>query len=162
MSNKIIDLFLPFRRKNRDLKEENEQLKSFLSTVPVEYCGWDQFGAMAVSPGFGLMMGIEKVLLIEDVETALSPGDAAALQGAFSRLKKYGENFEISVNTLNSRKTLKIFGKRGAVGDGSSIFSVLWLYDITEFANAAISSMESVTSVEKRKHELISSLNSFP
>ncbi len=162
MSNKIVDLFLPFKQKSRDLEEENEQLKSFLSTVPVEYCGWDQLGAMAVSPGFGLMMGIEKISTIEDVEAALSPGDAAALQGAFSRLKKYGENFEITVNTLSSRKTLKIFGKRGAVGDGSNVFSVIWLYDITEFANAAISSMESVTSVEKRKHELISSLNSFP
>jgi len=159
---RLLDALIPSRRQNRRLAQENQRLESFLRAVPIEYCGWNRSGAQAISPGFCSMLGIEKVSSLEDIQTAITAGDAAALEGLFERLQQQGENFEIGVNTVVGRKTLKIFGRRGARPGGAQEFSVIWIYDITDFAQAAMRSMEAVTAVEKRENELRSALNALP
>jgi signal transduction histidine kinase len=162
MLDRLLDALIPARRRNRRLVQENRRLESFLRAVPIEYCGWDSTGTQAISPGFCAMLGIDKVGSIEDVEAAITAGDAAALEGLFDRLQQQGDSFEIGVNTVASRKTLKIYGRRGALQGTAQPFSVIWLYDITDFAQAAMRSMEAVTAVEKRENELRSALNALP
>ena len=160
--DKLLDTLIPFRRRTRRLVQDNERLEAFLRAVPIEYCGWDQAGVQAISPGFCGLFGLENVESLEDIQSAVTAGDAAALEGLFERLKQYGENFDIGVNALSGKRTLKVFGKQGAMGDGSQVFSVIWAYDITDFAQAAMRSMEAVTTVEKRENELRSALNALP
>jgi len=160
--NRLLDLLIPNRRHVRQLVQENQKLEAFLRAVPIEYCGWDRAGVQAISPGFCSVFGIEKITSLEDIQASVTAGDAAALEGLFDRLRQYGENFDIGVNTVIGRKTLKIFGKQGAMGDGSQVFSVIWTYDITDFAQAALRSMEAVTAVEKRESDLRSVLNALP
>lgn len=141
---------------------ENQRLRAFLRAVPIEYCGWNQDQALAVSAGFCTVMGIEAVYRLEDIQSALIPGDAAALEGLYDRLQDYGENFEIGVSTLDRKRALKIFGKRGALDEGQEIFNVLWVMDITDLAQAALKSVEMLSQVEKRENELRSMLNAVP
>lgn len=160
--SRLLDLLVPYRLQARKTQQENQRLEAFLRAVPIEYCGWDRTGVQAISPGFCAMFGIEKVNTLEDIQAAITAGDAAALEGLFERLQSKGENFEIGVNTIIGRKTIKMYGKRGTLGDGKQIFSVIWTHDITDFALAAMRSMEAVTTVEKRENELRSILNALP
>ena len=160
--NNFFDLLIPARGRARRLAQENARLLSFLKAVPVEYCGWGASNALAVSPGFCRMLGIEKVSSIEDVQVAITAGDAAALESLFSRLQQRGDPFEIGVSTVVGGRTLKIFGKRGEGAGDTPPFSVLWVHDITDFARAAITSMEAVTAVERRENELRNILNALP
>ena len=152
----------PWIGEKKKLAEQNHRLEAFLRAIPIEYCGWDSSGVQAMSPGFCALLGIEKVSSIQDIETALPAGDAAALEGLFDRLQQYGEHFEIGVNTTAGRKALKVFGKRGVIHDGAQIFSVIWALDITDFAQAAMRGIEAVAAVEKRENELRSTLNALP
>jgi len=159
---KILDIFIPLRAVKRKLLENNKKLEAFLRTVPIEYCGWGKKTIEAVSPGFCLALGIEKIEEIEDIESVIDTGDAAALEGLFNRLKQYGENFEINITVPSTGKTLKLFGKNGAIGSSEDIFSVIWMYDITDFAQAAACSMDTVAQIEKRESELRSAVNAMP
>ena len=158
--DRLLDGFIPFRRAARQLTEDNLRLGAFLRALPIEYCGWDQAGVQAISPGFRALFGLEKISSMQDIQSAINPGDAAAMEGLFDRLRRDGENFELGVNC--GKKMLKIFGKQGALNDGSQIFSVIWAYDISDFAQSAMRSMDAVTVVEKRENELRAALNALP
>ena len=160
--SKLLDILVPLRRTYRKQVQENQRLESFLRAVPVEYCGWDQAGVQAISPGFSAMLGLTSIQSLEDIQSMLTTGDEAALDGLFNRLQQYGENFEMGVQIATNKKTLKIFGKQGSAGDGSPIFSVIWLHDITDFTRKTIVSMEAITAVEKRENELRTALNALP
>ena len=160
--SKLLDILVPLRRSFRKQVQENQRLESFLRALPVEYCGWDQAGVQAISPGFGTMLGLSTINSLEDIQSVLATGDAAALEGLFSRLQQYGENFEMSVQTATSKKTLKIFGKQGSASDTSPVFSVIWLNDITDFARRSLLDMEAISTVERRESELRTALNNLP
>lgn len=160
--SRLLDFVLPSRRDKKKLAKQNDRLEAFLRAIPIEYCGWDQEGVQAVSPGFAALMGVEKISSLQDIQAALTAGDAAAIEGLYDRLAQYGEHFEIGVNTVAGRKSLKVFGKRGVFQEGQQVFSVIWALDITDFAQAAMRSIEAVTSVEKRENELRSTLNNLP
>jgi signal transduction histidine kinase len=160
--SRLLDALVPPRREKRRLLQENRRLESFLRALPVEYCGWDQVGLQALSSGFGDMFGIKKVSSLADIQSALTAGDAAALEGLFDRLRQYGESFDLSVNVATGNRTLRIVGRQGALDDESPVFSVIWAYDITHFAQGAERSMEAVTTVEKRESELRMALNALP
>ena len=167
---RLLDFLLPARRDRLRLVRQNDRLESFLRAIPIEYCGWDNQGVQAISPGFSALLGAEKISSLEDIQSALTAGDAAAIEGLYDRLTQYGEHFEIGVHTISGRKSLKVFGKRGvinadaAVGEerGPQVFSVIWALDITDFAQAAMRSVESVAAVEKRENELRGTLNAMP
>lgn len=163
---RLLDIAMPGRRRARRLGHQNDRLESFLRAIPIEYCGWDSDGVQAISGGFAALLGAEKIESIEDIEGALTAGDAAAIAGLYDRLQQYGEHFEIGVHTVNGKKSLKMFGKRGVIeqegGRRLQVFSVLWALDITDFAQAAMRSIEAVAAVEKRENELRSTLNALP
>ena len=160
--SKLLDVLVPLRRTYRKQVQENQRLESFLRAVPVEYCGWDQASVQAISPGFGAILGLSSINSLEDVQSVLSAGDAAALESLFDRLQQHGENFEISVQIVGGKKTLRILGKQGAASDSSPIFSVIWLHDITLFAQKALHDIEAIAAAEKRENELRTAINNLP
>lgn len=160
--SRLLDIIVPARREKRKLARQNDRLEAFLRAIPIEYCGWDNDGVQATSPGFASLLGVEKVDTLQDIQAALTAGDAAALEGLYDRLSQYGEHFEIGVNTISGKKALKVFGKRGIFQEGRQVFSVIWALDITDFAQAAMRSIEAVSAVEKRENELRSTMNALP
>ena len=112
---------LPARRDRLRLVRQNDRLESFLRAIPIEYCGWDNQGVQAISPGFSALLGAEKISSLEDIQSALTAGDAAAIEGLYDRLTQYGEHFEIGVHTISGRKSLKVFGKRGVINADAAV-----------------------------------------
>lgn len=110
---------------------EKARLEAFLAAVPGEYCGWSRDGMVAFSEGFCKLLGLDAVTSIHDIQNALSPSDAAVLEGMFMRLQENGQDFSITVRTHDKSKTLQLSGKRGAAPDNSTAFDILWLEDIS-------------------------------
>ena len=170
--DRALDTVMPARRHVRNLALQNDRLESFLRSIPIDYCGWDQTGLQAMSPGFPELLGVGQVESIEDIQQALTASDAASIGTLYERLQQFGEHFEIGVHTVTGLKSLKVFGKRGVIqaearskggGQGDAqIFSVLWILDISDFATAAMRSIEAVAAVEKRENEWRSTLNALP
>lgn len=166
LMERLRDRLLPARRQLRDLGRQNDRLESFLRAIPIEYCGWDQSGLQAISSGFAEILGVPGVKSLDDICHALTASDAATIADLYDRLREFGEHFEIGVHTVTARKSLKIYGKRGVIRRAedapAQIFSVLWVLDISDFAQAAMRSIEAVAAVEKRENEWRSTLNALP
>lgn len=170
--DRALDTVMPARRHVRGLALQNDRLESFLRSIPIDYCGWDQTGLQAMSPGFPELLGVAQVESIEDIQQALTASDAASIATLYERLQQFGEHFEIGVHTVTGLKSLKVFGKRGVIqaearskgggADDAQIFSVLWILDISDFAQAAMRSIEAVAAVEKRENEWRATLNAMP
>ena len=106
---------------------EKARLEAFLDAVPAAYCGWSESGAHAASPRFAELLGVDQVSTLEDIEAALAPDDAAALEGLFARLQDTGEGFDVAVRTANDDRRLQLTGARGVAHDQTERFDVLWL-----------------------------------
>lgn len=166
-ADRLLDALLPYRAEKKRLGRQQDRLEAFLRAIPIDYCGWDNEGVQAMSAGFCSTIGVERVNNIHDLESGLAPGDAAAVEGLYERLQQYGEHFDIGVYTHDGKRALKIYGKRGIIqrpGDesGARLFSVLWVLDITDFAQAAMRGAEAVAAVEKREAELRANANALP
>lgn len=158
----LLDKILPLRAERKRLRVQNDRLEAFLRAIPIEYCGWDQDGVQALSPGFCTLMDIEGVKSIQDMHECLNPGDAAALEGLYDRLVQFGEHFDIGVHSSNGKRMFKVFGKRGLTQGSRQLFSVVWVLDITDFAQAAMQGVQAIAAVEKRENELRSNANALP
>jgi len=158
----LLDIALPIRKNAREFEEENEKLKAFISTLPVEYCGWDKNGAQAISSGLCYLLNVDKITKFADLQNAVTPADAASLETLFSRLQQYDENFEINITAVNNNKILKAFGKNGILDNGDNKISVIWLYDISEFASSASNLINTLHDSEIRESEMRAALNSMP
>ncbi|HYD18372.1 MAG TPA: ATP-binding protein [Patescibacteria group bacterium] len=158
----LLDGVIPHRADKKRMMHQNDRLEAFLRAIPIEYCGWDQSGVQAISPGFAALVGVDKIESIQDLQDGLAPGDAAAIEGLYERLRQYGEYFDIGVYTASGKKALKVFGKRGVTNSGTQLFSVIWAMDITEFANAALRSVEAIAQVEKRENDTRTNANALP
>ncbi len=111
---------------------EKAQLEAFLSATPWEYCGFTTQGQVAYSPGFASLLNLREIRTIEDIQSALSASDAAALEGLFERLRESGESFTLNTRTTDRSRAVKITGRRGKpVNHGDMVFSILWAEDVT-------------------------------
>lgn len=160
--DKLMDALIPFRRKNKELAQENQRLEALLRAVPIEYCGWDQEETQILSPGFCALFSLDEISSFHDIQSAVTAGDAAALEGLFERLRQCDEDFNINVNTMIGGKTLSLSGRQRTSIDNQQIFSVICACDITDFSRTTIRSMEATTSAEKRENEFLGTLNALP
>jgi len=160
---------MPSRVERRRISREHDRMEAFLRAIPIEYCGWDNDGIQAMSPGFCSLLNVEKIDSIHDLHAGLNAGDAAAIEGLYDRLQQYGEHFDIGVHTHNGKRAIKLYGKRGIIQPKTpgaagtpQLFSVIWGMDITDFAQAAVRGVEAVAAVEKREAELRAIANALP
>ncbi len=164
---RLLDAVFPARKETRRITRQHDRLEAFLGAIPIEYCGWDNDGMQAISSGFPGLLGLDKVASMQDLQNGLNPSDAAAIEGLYDRLQQYGEHFDIGVYDASGKRALKMFGKRGIMqpktpGGMPQLFSVLWAMDITDFAQAALRSVEAVSAVEKREADLRANANALP
>ena len=113
------------------LATEKSRLEAFLNAFPGEYCGFHDDGSVAYSEGFQELLGLSAIRAVEDIQAALKPGDAAALEGQFLALETEGRAFTLTVSTEGGL-ILRLRGSAGAALDGSDRFVILWAENITE------------------------------
>lgn len=114
------------------LQAEKNRLEAFLAAFPGDYCGFARDGSVIYSPNFLALLGINALKNINDIQNALTPSDAAVLEGMYNQLQQTQQNFNIDVTTNVPNKRLNISGTQGQALDGQDSFIILWVKDISE------------------------------
>lgn len=114
------------------LMAERDRLEAFLAAFPGEYCGFNPDGSLAYSKGFLNLLNIAKINGISDIQHALRPGDAAALETCFIRLKEDRQHFSLKAQTLNQQRILRLTGGTGLALSGTDQYDIIWVEDITQ------------------------------
>ena len=141
---------------------EKERLEAFLNAFPGEYCGFHEDGSVAYSAGFCTLLNISGISKVEDVQAALEPGDAAALEGQFLKLEEEGKPFSIRGRTEKGHKTLRLRGAAGSAISGRDRFRILWLEDISSEDDARMQLKKAREAAEKQLEIKRGSLDSLP
>ncbi|MBL8640649.1 MAG: PAS-domain containing protein [Alphaproteobacteria bacterium] len=113
------------------LLAERNRLEAFLAAFPGEYCGFNPDGSLAYSKGFLSLLNLQKINGISDIQHALRPGDAAALETCYIRLKEQRQNFVLKAQTTDQTKILRLTGGTGTAISGTDQYDIIWVEDIT-------------------------------
>ncbi len=113
------------------LELEKSRLEAFLAAFPGEYCALSKDGSATFSKGFGQILGLKTLHSLADIQSRLTPGDSAALEGLYDSLERTGMSFSLAVSTYDERKILKISGSQGFDLKHEERYEVLWIEDIT-------------------------------
>ncbi len=143
-------------------ENERARLEAFLTAFPGEYCGWGRDSSVAYSPGFCEMIGLPGIKNMEDVQSRLSPGDAAALEGLFDRMWDDGTPFTIIVKSHDEQRSYKISGSQGRDRKNRDAYNVLWIEDITDQANAQTTFAAEAQQKDKDLTNIRAALNAIP
>jgi signal transduction histidine kinase len=144
------------------LRAEKARLEAFLAAFPGEYCGWAPDGTLAYSEGFANLLGLDHLQTLQDIQNRLSPSDAMALEGMFTRLQESGDMFCMNVKTADRTKTLKLCGTRGRDTEDSITFHILWLEDMTAIANESRRAEETRIHAEQELARLQAAFDLLP
>ncbi len=158
----MLDLVIPSRKRERKLRANSNRLEAFLRALPFEYCGWNASGVQALSPGFCLLFDIDKIKSIEDLQEAISPDDAASLEGLYDRLLEFGQPFDLTITVPMTKKVIRLTGKRGSLAAGEELFNVIWAFDITDYSSKITDALSSLETIELREQEFRLTLNTLP
>lgn len=152
--------FPSFLGGGKPARDEVARLEAFLAAVPGDYCGFATDGAMAYSDGFCGLLGLTGVTGLGDIQNALAPADAAALETVFARLQEQGTPFTIPVRPADGRHVLRLSGKRGRSAEAQ--FDILWLEDITAQAQHEAQHKARAESSETERDRLRAALDNMP
>ncbi len=120
-----------------------------MDALPFEYCGWNEAGKVSWSRDFPALFGLNSITTIRDIQTAILPSDAAALEGMIFTLKKEGEPFKLNVKTVEDHRMITIHGHAGQDLDGIEAYDVLWAEDTTLKHHARDEMAESLIDLKR-------------
>jgi signal transduction histidine kinase len=147
--------------RDRDLEAENSRLEAFLNAFPGEYCGFNADGTMAYSRGFMQLLNLDRIDSIADIQAALRPGDSAALESCYMRLRQYGQRFVLKVRTIEDGTILRFSGSSGSALNSSERFDILWIEDVSDQEAGLEKSRDLHIQTESQLRRLQAALNSF-
>lgn len=146
------------------LLAERDRLEAFLSAFPGEYCGFNPDGSLAYSRGFMALLNLSKIRGVSDIQHALRPGDAAALENCFIQLKEKRQHFVLKVQTLDQSKILRLTGGTGTAISGTDNYDILWVEDVTAAEKELEQKRAEQTRLEHeiKKYESVFGAVTFP
>jgi len=147
--------------KSRDMVDKR-RMESFMDALPFEYCGWNANGAVSWSRKFPHLFGLTSIQNIRDIQTAILPSDAAALEGMIFALKKDGDPFTLSVRTTDTDRTITLHGGSGKDLDGTESYDILWAEDTTIAQNEMDEQGDNLQKLERDIHQYRTVLNHLP
>lgn len=147
--------------RDRELEAENSRLEAFLNAFPGEYCGFNSDGSLAYSRGFADMMNLSRIDSIADIQAALRPGDSAALESCYMRLREYGQRFVLKVRTTGEHKILRFSGSSGSALNSAERFDILWVEDVSEQEAGIEKSRDLLVRTERDLRNLQAAMNAF-
>lgn len=119
----------------KNARDGQARLEAFLDAVPGEYCGFGADGTVAYSDGFLKLIGLSAIASLHDLQTALMPGDAAALESLYPALHDQGHGFSIVVRSAASDRFMRLTGRQGKDLSGTIRFDIIWIEDVTVSQN---------------------------
>ncbi len=144
------------------LRAEKARLEAFLAAVPGEYCGFAGDGSAVYSEGFLSLLGLTRIQNIHDIQGALDPSDAAALEGMMLRLEEGNKAFTMIATCSNSGGILKLSGSRGKALSGDDSFIILWAEDVTHERDAQQNLQRAHDEAAAELKRLQATLDSLP
>ena len=147
--------------RDRDLESENSRLEAFLNAFPGEYCGFNADDTLAYSRGFLDLLGLTRIESIADIQNALRPGDSAALESCYMRLRQQGQRFVLKVRTLDERNILRFSGSSGQALNQSERFDILWIENVTDQETDIEKTRDMHIAAEGEVRRLQAALNAF-
>lgn len=147
--------------RDRDLESENSRLEAFLNAFPGEYCGFNADGTLAYSRGFLDLLGLSRIESIADIQNALRPGDSAALESCYMRLRQHGQRFVLKVRTLDDRHILRFSGATGQARSSVERFDIIWVEDVTDQETEIERTRDMHVAAESELRRLQATLNAF-
>jgi signal transduction histidine kinase len=159
----VLSLFghlFPQLGKGRELAEK-ARLEAFLSAYPGEYCGFNPDGSLVYSQGFLSLLDLKEIKTLADIQQALRPGDAAALEACFFRLLEHREKFVLRVETADESHILRLTGAAGSALTSDDRFDILWIEDITPQEKDFQAARASEAEKEEELRRLESVLHAF-
>jgi len=133
-----------------------------MGALPFEYCGWNAQGLTVWSRDFPKLFGLTSITNVRDIQSAILPSDAAALEGMIFALKKDQEPFTLNVKTNEDGKIITLHGMSGQDLDGIESYDVLWAEDTTIKQNDADEISENLQSLQKDIHQYRVLLDHLP
>ena len=123
-----------FGNRKKELEAEIARLEAFLSAMPGAYCGWSAKGDIAYAPEFPKLLKLDEIKDIYDIYNALTPTDAAAMEGHFTALRRKGTDFSYEAKTSDEKRIIRFSGKRGRNLALDVSYDILCGEDITDIA----------------------------
>ncbi|MBK67666.1 MAG: histidine kinase [Rickettsiales bacterium] len=130
---------------------ENERYKSFMNTIPYEYCGWGTNGVQIISPGLEGMMNVDEIRRFDQLLDCFSAAERKKISGYFETLQKTGESFKSEAYERAGTRCFQIVGTRSKLGSGNHI-SMLWIEDKTPQINERTARIEEVERLKKTEN----------
>ena len=146
----------------KKLFSEKARLEAFLAAVPGAWCGWAADGTLAYNDACCSLLGVDAISALSDIQHALSPSDAAVLEGQFMALQEHGTPFSVTVSSADKNKTFKLSGTRGKDASGQTRFDVLWLEDITPQKKEQLVAKTAREHTEEERDRLQTALDRVP
>lgn len=147
--------------KSRDMNDKR-RMESFMDALPFEFCGWNAMGHVSWSRNFPHLFGLNSIQNIRDIQSAILPSDAAALEGMIFALKKEAQPFTLSVKVMENQKIITLHGASGQDLDGVESYDVLWAEDTTLGYNDSQQKLEDLESLQKDVARYQSILDHLP
>jgi len=148
-----------FKSKN---EADKRRLEAFMHALPFEYCGWNAAGQVSWSRNFPALFGLNSITTVRDIQGAIMPSDAAALEGMIFTLKKDGEPFSLTVKTTEDHRMITLHGQNGHDLDGIEFYDVLWAEDTTLKHHEQDEMAETITDLKKQADRYRLCLNHLP
>lgn len=133
------------------LSYENERYKSFMHTIPYEYCGWSSTGVQIISPGLEGMLGANDIKRLDQFLDCFSVAERRKISGYYEALQQSGESFRTEAYERGGTRCFQIIGTRSDFGSGNYI-SMLWVEDKTPQINERTSRIEEVERLKKTEN----------
>ncbi|MEM6811241.1 MAG: ATP-binding protein [Pseudomonadota bacterium] len=115
------------------IEEEKQRLEAFIDAFPGSYCGFSKDGEVAYSEKFANMLGLTKIQNKDEILSAVTTSDSAALQTMFNRLEETNHSFSLELSPrVDARKIFRLSGSKGQSLSGDDNYITLWLEDISD------------------------------
>ena len=140
---------------------ENTRLRQLLDQSPQAFAVWSDRGVSVVSPLLAKWLGVRKIDSVNDLIYALSPSDAAALDGLWQRLQRDGQPFSLRAKTADEQRILGIQAERRDGTDGENLV-IFWFTDMTHSLSNVNKAQVEKNLLEQKYHEHLHRLQSLP
>lgn len=144
------------------LRAEKERMEAFMAAAPGAWCGFGSDSSVAYNAELLKTLGLEKIDGITDIQNALSPSDAAVLEGLFIALQEKGLPFSMNARSSARECVFKIVARRGSVPGDFFHYDVLWFEDITVSQAAYERVRESCEKAEDERDRFQTAFDNFP
>ena len=130
--------------------------EALVAGTPAGFCSWSVAGGPEIiGPTLATVLGAKATEIgdLSDVMARLAGDDAARLEDAVGRLRNAGEEFRLTLASLDGERAFEATGKRAGGSGGEPLADMVWFHDVSERAREIRDLSGSVASLIAKGEE---------